>query len=170
MGSNLGPGPPPSAVWGAADHTVKLYTNNVIKIKKIFRCHHAGASCGNMPATCDWNNLNSPNPNPQVQNKPRNNVLICTPTTELKMTEWKTCKGNTNMAMLVCHKYNSVLYSYIHRVADWRALHPFPPPASDSPTDRPNTVQGEGIGVVGGCERGWVPKREWRRARQSPIC
>jgi endoglucanase len=28
--------------------------------------HHAGASCGNMPATCDWANLYATTPNPQV--------------------------------------------------------------------------------------------------------
>jgi hypothetical protein len=28
--------------------------------------HHAGASCGNMPATCDWSNLYATTPNPQV--------------------------------------------------------------------------------------------------------
>ncbi|XP_037094013.1 endoglucanase 15-like [Pollicipes pollicipes] len=30
------------------------------------RAHHAGASCPNAPAPCSWDQLNSPNPNPQV--------------------------------------------------------------------------------------------------------
>jgi len=28
--------------------------------------HHRSSSCPDAPATCDWNNYNSPNPNPQL--------------------------------------------------------------------------------------------------------
>jgi len=28
--------------------------------------HHRSSSCPLAPATCDWNNFNSPNPNPQL--------------------------------------------------------------------------------------------------------
>lgn len=33
-----------------------------------FRVHHRGASCPNQPASCGWNEFNSPNPNGQVLN------------------------------------------------------------------------------------------------------
>jgi hypothetical protein len=37
--------------------------------------HHAGASCGNMPATCDWSNLYATTPNPQVHQRPKVTVI-----------------------------------------------------------------------------------------------
>ena len=98
-------------------------------------------------------------------------ISIWALTTESKMSEWKTVlyKGNTNMALHVCRKYNSVLYSYIGWLIDEHCT-PSPPP---HPLANPQTAPiGIGIGYRGGR---WVRKRvcggrEWRRARQSPIC
>ena len=69
------------------------------------------------------------------------------------------------MALRVCHKYNSVLYSYIGWLID-ELCTPSPP----HPLAHPQTAPiGIGIGYRGGR---WVRMRvcggkEWRRARQS---
>jgi hypothetical protein len=58
--------------------------------------HHAGASCGNMPATCDWSNLYATTPNPQVLRNRQptaatNEVkgLEKRPNTEARLAGWR---------------------------------------------------------------------------------
>ena len=55
------------------------------------------------------------------------------------------------MALRVCRKYNSVLYSYIGWLID-ELCTPSPPP---HPLAHPQTAP-IGIGMVGGCKRGCV--------------
>ena len=65
-------------------------------------------------------------------------------------------KGNTNMALRVCLKYNSVLYSYIGWEIDELSSTPSHHTPSFAPTDHPYTLYllgrsvGEPEGVGGG--------------------